>query len=553
MGEIMKKLLIAAPLFLLMVLVQNCGQFDAQLEEFGEGDIFSSAASFANPYQILHVKDKVSRDLDGRFSHDFNKDGVKDLLDCAHQRVIIKDGKNLNRKLFAWALPNPEIKHGSYGGKTKLGVTSCSVVRIKGNHPSVVIGSSYHNPAVGMRIPAIQYLLYNKGDTKPGGLFNVRKQTAVITQEGRTFNFRSAARSVKCTEFPATLVKRGFTPGAMCFYSGYDGPITRGGSGTNTALIKFEEGTGGKAAAIDLTVDSGLPWRGGALGTPLNAFSTFSLNGYRKYDGLHMMDSAFLDYNSDGLPDIITVGQHASIRLSTMRFDSSTEEGISFETSKILQAKTGVMTEFLRVQAFNENDPSVRHKCLLVSGEHPNVYDHVWCYHGRWVNYPLPVNMSRGVRQASIARQSPGHPNIKFRAYDAIRKKHLTFALRKTPGKIDGHIDVVKKTASGLRVAGWACQKSMAMPLNVHVYVGNAAGRGGKMIHALKTDRPSEKGVHRRCDAVSKNRFNIVIPKGKLKAHAGKKLYLHGIQIVREAPGGNDLIGKSGHFKIPKF
>ncbi len=80
-----------------------------------------------------------------------------------------------------------------------------------------------------------------------------------------------------------------------------------------------------------------------------------------------------------------------------------------------------------------------------------------------------------------------------------------------------------------------------------------AAGRGGKMIHALKTDRPSEKGVHRRCDAVSKNRFNIVIPKGKLKAHAGKKLYLHGIQIVREAPGGNDLIGKSGHFKIPKF
>lgn len=507
--------------------------------------------SFAD-YSIVSTGTNNSRGLQRNFLTDFNKDGVTDNLSCHGPKVVIRDGKNNNRMLLNWQLPKPSI-HYPNGGASNLHISHCEIARIRGGHPSIVISSGYSNPSVGMRIPAQQYVLYNTGATRPGEIVRLSPQRLRIQLEGRTFFFQSAARGVTCTRFPSKIVAQGYNPGVMCFYAGYDGPITRGGSGTNTALIKLEVGTDGGLIAVDMTSDSGLPWHGGALGTPMHQIPTVNLGWGVRYDGLHMMDGAFMDYNSDGLPDLVTVAQHASIRLGTMRFDASTEEGVSFSNSKILQAGPGTMTEFLRVTAVNELNSNIKEKCLYISGESPNVWDHLRCFTGgQWKVFGLPSNISAGVGTPGINKMSASSPNFHIRVWDTRERKLRFFRVGPRPGRVIGYIARLVNVTSGTRIIGWACQEKVSESIGVHVYVGNSAFQGGKKIHSFTANKTSTSGVIQRCKTQGSFRFDTVIPTNKLGAHLGKKLYLHGIKKRRDGLGGNELIARSGQFSIPK-
>ena len=150
-------------------------------------------------------------------------------------------------------------------------------------------------------------------------------------------NYNAAVRSVKCTKYPQYLIAQGYTPGVLCFFAGYDQGLPNGNYGNKTALIKIEEANQ-TLVFKDITNSAGLLWTGGVQGTNWTKFREYFFNtsggtDWYKYDGLSMMGGAWIDYDKNNLPDLVTVGQHASIRASKMVFDNSKPEGITFNTS----------------------------------------------------------------------------------------------------------------------------------------------------------------------------------------------------------------------------
>lgn len=116
---------------------------------------------------------------------------------------------------------------------------------------------------------------------------------------------------------------------------------------------------------------------------------------------------------------------------------------------------------------------------------------------------------------------------------------------------IKGHIDGVPGTyrASGTFISGWACQSERTQSINVHVYLGGAAGRGGKILKGFRANTRSETAVAAACQSTGKAyRFRIPISEAEAREHGGKSIYIHGISI---AGTGNLLINRSGQFKVP--
>ena len=382
--------------------------------------------SFDTNYtQELHIDRSKGFNFDRRFMADFNGDGVKDRIHCdsANLIVFVRNGKNLKQNIFYWK--GPHVRRLGNGSKRIF--TGCEVLRFSNRHPSILVSTAYAHPVNGVRVPSEQFLLHNQGNR-----FVVKHLYAHLN--GRNYRYKTASRSVKCHRYPKALVNRGYKPGFLCFFAGYDSP-TPNGYGTSAALIKIEERRDGTIVGKDLTGSSGLLWSGGILGTYYKKFSTYrSETGSGKYDGLHMMDSAFLDYNSDGLVDLITVGQHSSVRASRMIIDRSKKEGIRFSTSNILTAKSGNMTEFLTIQAFNEYDKSIGRKCLLLTGEQfdykrgskANVHDHIRCFAGgRWRRHDFPVQYLTSEMTEPTIRKMP-NGKIWIRVAQKIRKNGRT-------------------------------------------------------------------------------------------------------------------------------
>jgi hypothetical protein len=280
--------------------------------------------------------------------------------------------------------------------------------------PSIVISDSYVHPVLGFRIGAEQYVVQNLGTDTAGAL----KMAVRIIRTGDNSIYRAAVRSVKCTPYPTQLVAAGNASGVLCFFAGYDQGIP-GGYGDKVALLKLED-QNGKLVAKDLTGSSGLPWKGGVNGTPLSTFRTYkNYFGSGKYDGLSMMGGAWLDYNKDGLLDLITVGQHASIWAFKLVITSTKPEGISFTKTDVLTASNVSMTEFLTVSAFNEQDKSVMLPCVYITGEVDNlsavksydVPDHARCFeNGVWMVHKIPEGKaySSTMQGASIKKDVTG-------------------------------------------------------------------------------------------------------------------------------------------------
>ena len=96
---------------------------------------------------------------------------------------------------------------------------------------------------------------------------------------------------------------------------------------------------------------------------------------------------------------------------------------------------------------------------------------------------------------------------------------------------------------------GWACDTRQNTNIPVHVYLGGAAGKGGRFFKSFRTNSSSESAVHRHCGTSSavKHRFNIQLTAAEQAQHAGKTIFIHGIS--QRHP--NLLLGNSGRYKIP--
>ncbi|HEL5321987.1 RHS repeat domain-containing protein [Stenotrophomonas maltophilia] len=111
---------------------------------------------------------------------------------------------------------------------------------------------------------------------------------------------------------------------------------------------------------------------------------------------------------------------------------------------------------------------------------------------------------------------------------------------------IRGNIDGITNG----QITGWACSSGINDPIDVHVYLGGAAGADGAvMVGGYRAGSVSEPGVATACGAAGgAYRFYIPIQGDWTVSHANKPIYIHGISPVG-AP--NLTIGGSGNFRIP--
>ncbi|WP_222705351.1 RHS repeat-associated core domain-containing protein [Xanthomonas massiliensis] len=96
-------------------------------------------------------------------------------------------------------------------------------------------------------------------------------------------------------------------------------------------------------------------------------------------------------------------------------------------------------------------------------------------------------------------------------------------------------------------LSGWACSTHLESPIDVHVYVGGAAGAGGTFVGSFRADRDNEAGVAQSCAAGGGHRFWIDLAPF-VAQYAGKKIYVHGISPVGAA---NPAIAQSGVYAVP--
>jgi hypothetical protein len=354
---------------------------------------------------------------------DFNGDGTIDILQCkgSQTRVRILDGTNRNNVLFNWEGPEGDTPSPSL----QRAFTACEVIELQKGKQSIVVSAVFNHSERGSRVQSEQYLLLNTGRTLAPKVISAQQSArngALIVNSNMIF--KSAARSVQCAEFPDKLIHEGYRAGVLCFFAGYDTLSPE--DWTNTAVIKFEV-RDGNLIGKDLTPSSGLPWYGGIKGTPKHAFPSYrSRTGQVKIDGLHMMGGAFIDHNNDGLPDLVSVGQHASVRVSRMLINKSRAEGVEFQTSNILQAKYGHMTEFLTIAAFGKYTDKNRKPCVYISGElydgddrGGEVVDHVRCFERtEWVRHDLPIrNFSSSIQGGFVEADDSGRFHIRAPSY----------------------------------------------------------------------------------------------------------------------------------------
>jgi hypothetical protein len=114
---------------------------------------------------------------------------------------------------------------------------------------------------------------------------------------------------------------------------------------------------------------------------------------------------------------------------------------------------------------------------------------------------------------------------------------------------ITGNIDSITLSGYQYFINGWACAKTYAGSIDVHVYVGGPAGGGGTFAFSGTANQSSEPGVAGACNSTGSHyRFSLPIPLTVVQAYRGQPIYIHGISPFGVA---NALINGSGSFTIP--
>lgn len=116
------------------------------------------------------------------------------------------------------------------------------------------------------------------------------------------------------------------------------------------------------------------------------------------------------------------------------------------------------------------------------------------------------------------------------------------------PGAITGMIDGIYGSPGQYTVNGWACAMYDPISIQVHLYLGGAAG-SGTFIGAYAASNSSESAVAAACQSTgSAYRFSIPLPTAVLNLYSGQPIYVHGIS---PNGGGNSLLSASGSYTAP--
>jgi hypothetical protein len=112
-----------------------------------------------------------------------------------------------------------------------------------------------------------------------------------------------------------------------------------------------------------------------------------------------------------------------------------------------------------------------------------------------------------------------------------------------------GNVDGVGGGGQQYYLGGWACAKTQATSIDVHVYVGGPAGGGGTMVFSGTANQPSEPGVAAACNSTGTNhRFYLAIPHWVTQNYGGQPIHVYGISPIGLA---NLPIGNSGNVTVP--
>jgi hypothetical protein len=110
-----------------------------------------------------------------------------------------------------------------------------------------------------------------------------------------------------------------------------------------------------------------------------------------------------------------------------------------------------------------------------------------------------------------------------------------------------GTIESITQQGQTDYVNGWACARTYANSIGVHVYVGQPGS--GTMVLAGTADQPSDPGIAAQCNAGGQNyRFSLPIPQSVREQYGGQPFYAHGISPY-DLP--NELLGNAGAFTVP--
>src|SRR5580704_5716079 len=119
------------------------------------------------------------------------------------------------------------------------------------------------------------------------------------------------------------------------------------------------------------------------------------------------------------------------------------------------------------------------------------------------------------------------------------------------PGPVTGVIDGIDYAGDHYYVHGWACQEGQRSSIDVHIYVGGAAGQSGTFVTAGTAKFANEPAVDHECHDAGggRHRFAITLPNQVLRSLEGKKLWAHGIAIAGNVE--NAALAGSGNFTLP--
>ena len=388
---------------------------------FGAVVALSFSASAHNYSNIKRISNDVGKNLNFNYhdNFDFNGDGVKDKVRCSSKHFVkIINGKN-NKTIYSWAGPPKTRK---VKGKThNRAMPGCEIVRIPNKKYPLILPATFWNTHVWRANSDQWVIFYNYRDKK------WTRQAITVNGFGK---YRGVVRSVKCRRYPGKLVKKGYRHGALCFYSDYTADYT-----SRSALLKLEyRDYGSRLIAKDLTGSSGLHWRGGARGTSIWTYPVGYGWANNQRDGAFMMDSAWFDFNKDGLMDFMTVGQHASVRAHKMVYDSSKPEGIRYQTYRLTSAnRYSEQTEFLKASALNRINRSIDSRCAYLSGEREGRVqrDHLYCFkNGSFNKINMPGNFNSEYYNARIQKNKYGNLIIKTRRIKSNGYDTLTFKIK---------------------------------------------------------------------------------------------------------------------------
>jgi hypothetical protein len=114
---------------------------------------------------------------------------------------------------------------------------------------------------------------------------------------------------------------------------------------------------------------------------------------------------------------------------------------------------------------------------------------------------------------------------------------------------VTGNIDGIGGGGQQYYLSGWACAKTQATSIDVHVYVGGPYGGGGTLVFTGTANQWSEPAVASACNSTGSNhRFYLAIPHWVTQNYGGQPFYVYGISPIGLA---NLLIGNSGNVTVP--